>query len=65
MTKWTYRILMTVLSANVVLGLWIVGSRQPEPTQCINGIIMVPDRGGDMWVQRGMWPTHCIMVDKD
>jgi len=56
---------MTVLAINVVLGLWIVGTRQPEPTQCINGIIMVPDRVGDMWVQRGMWPTHCIMVDKD
>ena len=36
----------------------------PQP-QCLNGIVMVPDKNGDMWIQTGLWATHCMPIDKD
>ena len=63
MKDWIFRILMTLMAANLCLIIWIMYTT-PQP-QCLNGIVMVPDKGGDMWVQKGLWATHCMPVDKD
>jgi hypothetical protein len=65
MTEWRFRTLMAIMA--VWLGLILYGLIMYKPPQsmCLNGIVMVPDKGGDMWVQKGLWATHCMPVDKD
>jgi len=63
MNTWVYRILMTLLIANIGIGVYALANQKPPQEMCINGILMQPH--GDMWQQKGMWPTHCINVDKD
>jgi hypothetical protein len=65
MSKWTYRILMALLACNIVIGGYVLVKYTPPTPLCLNGIVMVPDKSGDMWVQKGLWATHCIPVDKD
>jgi hypothetical protein len=65
MSTWTFRILMTLMAINLCFVLYAAFTyRAPEP-MCLNGIVMVPDKSGDMWVQKGVWATHCMPVDKD
>lgn len=65
MSTLTYRILMALLACNIVIGAYVVITYKPPQTMCLGGIVMVPDKGGDMWVQRGLWATHCMPIDKD
>jgi predicted small integral membrane protein len=65
MSTWTYRILMALLAANLVLALYMAWTYHPPAPQCLNGIVMVPNKTGDMWVQKGLWATHCMPVDRD
>jgi len=65
MSKWTFRTLMTILSIVIISQFVMLAIAQPPQSMCLNGIVMVPDKGGDMWVQKGLWATYCIPVDKD
>ena len=65
MKDWIFRILMTLMAANLCLIIWSLFMYSPPQPLCLNGIVMVPDKGGDMWVQKGLWATHCMPVDKD
>jgi len=65
MNKWTYRTFVTLLAINMTLGVYVLVTYQPPAPMCLNGIVMVPNKSGDMWVQKGLWATYCIPVDKD
>lgn len=65
MSTWTFRALMTLLVCNFLFGIYVVASYKPPQSICLNGIVMIPDKGGDMWVQKGLWATYCMPVDKD
>jgi hypothetical protein len=65
MSKWTFRTLMTILSIVIISQFVMLAIARPPQSMCLNGIVMVPDKGGDMWVQKGLWATYCIPVDKD
>ena len=65
MSTWIFRTLMTVLGIVIISQFVILALTQPPQSMCLNGIVMVPDKGGDMWVQKGLWATHCMPVDKD
>ena len=65
MSTWTFRTLMTLLAINLAVGLYAAFTHKaPEPL-CLNGVVMIPYKTGDMWVQKGLWATHCMPVDKD
>ena len=65
MSNWTFRGLMALLVCNFLFGIYAVVTYKPPQSLCLNGIVMIPDKGGDMWVQKGLWATHCMPVDKD
>ena len=65
MNTWVYKTLMTVLGIVIISQLVALALAPTPQPMCLNGIVMVPDKGGDMWVQRGLWATHCMPVDKD
>ena len=56
---------MALLACNFIVGAYVLVTYTPPTPLCLNGIVMVPDKGGDMWVQKGLWATYCIPVDKD
>jgi hypothetical protein len=63
MSEWLYRSMMAILAIMFVGQVYIIVT-QPEPVVgCINNIIM--EQHQDMWIQKGIWPRHCIMTDKD
>jgi hypothetical protein len=65
MNVWIYRILMGLLSVNILFGVYALATYQAPPKQCLNGIVMIQDKNKDMYVQQGLWPTYCITIDKD
>ena len=65
MNTWVYRSLMTLLAVNFAFGVYAIATYTPPTPMCLGGIVMVPDKSGDMWVQKGLWATHCMPVDKD
>lgn len=65
MNKWIYRIFMTLVCSMVAVSIFMMLISKPPQTMCLGGIVMTPDKGGDMWVQKGLFPTHCMPVDKD
>lgn len=65
MNTWIYRLVMTLLAVNILIGAYVLVTHTPPTPQCLGGIVMVPDKGGDMWVQKGPWATYCMPVDKD
>jgi len=65
MNTWVYRTLMTVLGIVIVSQLVFLVTAKPPQVMCLNGVVMVQDRAGDMWVQKGLWATQCMPVDKD
>ena len=56
---------MALLAVNIAIGGYMLAVYTPPTPMCLGGIVMVPDKSGDMWVQRGLWATHCMPVDKD
>ena len=65
MNEWLYRILMTLLVANILIGVYAVATYKAPPTHCLNGIVMVQDKNKEMYVQQGLWPTYCMPITKD
>lgn len=65
MNTWVYRTVMAVLGIAIISQLVMIALARPPQAMCLNGIVMVQDRAGDMWVQKGLWATHCMPVDKD
>jgi len=65
MNKWIYRIFMGLLWSMIVVSIFMMLISKPPQGMCLGGIVMTPDKGGDMWVQKGLFPTHCMPVDKD
>ena len=65
MNKWIYRIFMGLLWSMIVVSIFMMLISKPPQVMCLGGIVMTPDKGGDMWVQKGLFPTHCMPVDKD
>ena len=63
MTDWVFRGLMAVLATLIVLQLYVVATARPRPEMCLLGIVM--QQHEDMWVQKGMWPSRCVPIDKD
>lgn len=63
MSNWTYRILMTILAIVFISQLVVIVLTKPKPVACINGVIM--EQHEDMWVQRGIFATQCMAIDKD
>jgi hypothetical protein len=65
MNKWVYRILMGLLWSMIMFGIFDAVTTKPPQEMCLAGIVMVQDKGGDWWVQKGLFPTHCVQIDKD
>jgi hypothetical protein len=65
MTEWRFRSLMAIMAVWLTICVYSIIIYKPPQAMCLNGIVMVPDKGGDMWVQKGLWATYCIPVDKD
>ena len=65
MSNWTFRILMTLMAFNLAVGLYAAFTYEAPATMCLNGYVMVHHKSGDMWVQKGLLPEHCVEVDKD
>jgi hypothetical protein len=65
MSKWMFRILMALMAVNLAVCLYAAFTYEPPAEMCLNGLVMVPHKSGDMWVQKGLLPEHCILVDKD
>jgi hypothetical protein len=65
MNPWIFRTLMTIMGIVIASQVIMLALTPPAQSMCLGGIVMVPDRGGDMWVQKGLWATHCMPVDKD
>lgn len=63
MNDWVFKGLMAVLATLIVLQLYVVATAKPQPEQCLLGIVM--QQHEDMWVQKGMWPSRCVPIDKD
>jgi len=63
MNDWVYRIFMTVLIANIGIGVYAVYTAPQPDIACLNGIVMV--RKDSMYVQRGLMfgPEHCMAID--
>ena len=59
----TYRIIMALLLANIGIGVYATVTYMNPPQTCINGIVMQPK--GDMMVQSGLLPVHCMPISKD
>jgi hypothetical protein len=56
---------MAVLVINILFGVYAVATYQAPPKHCLAGIVMVLDKDKDMYVQQGLWPTHCMPIDRD
>jgi hypothetical protein len=56
---------MAVLGIAIISQLVMIALAKPPQAMCLNGIVMVPDKAGGMWVQRGLWATQCMPVDQD
>jgi hypothetical protein len=65
MNKWVYRILMSVLGVMIATQVYVAVTTVAPTPQCLLGIVMVPDKNKDMYVQQGLWPTYCVPIDKD
>jgi hypothetical protein len=65
MNKWVYRILMSVLGIMIATQIYVAVTTVAPTPQCLIGIVMVPDKNKDMYVQQGLWPTYCVAIDKD
>jgi len=65
MNPWIFRTLITVLGLVIVSQMVMLALAQPPQSMCLGGIVMVQNKAGDMWVQKGLWATHCMPVDKD
>jgi hypothetical protein len=63
MNTWMYRIAMTLVAINLVMAVIMVVTAKPLPEMCLDGIIM--QQHELMWTQKGLWPTHCMPIDKD
>jgi len=62
-SEWLYRGMMALLAIMFIGQVYIIATT-PEPmVGCVNGIIM--EQHADMWVQKGVWPRHCVEIDKD
>ena len=63
MSDWLYRIMMTILGI-ILISQLVVLALAPQPmVGCVNGLIM--EQHKDMWVQKGLLPQHCVLVDLD
>lgn len=63
--KYGFNILFTLLAVNIAVGIYVAVTTPPTPTYCLSGIVMVQDKGGDYMVQPGIFPRHCMAIDKD
>jgi len=53
------------MASNLAICLYAAFTYEAPATMCLNGLVMVEHRSGDMWVQKGLLPEHCVEVDKD
>lgn len=65
MNKWVYRILMSVLGIMIATQIYVAVTTEPIPKHCLAGIVMVLDKNKDMYVQQGLWATHCMPIDRN
>jgi len=66
MSKWTFRILMTLMAVNLAVCVYAAVSYEAPVAQCINGYVMVPSRDRTMYVQRAVIVAErCIAIDTD
>ena len=65
MNRCIYIILMGLLWSMIVVSIFSAVTNKSPQVMCLGGIVMTPDKGGDMWVQKGLFTTHCMPVDKD
>ena len=63
MSTITYRIIMALLLAYIGIGVYAAVTYMNTPQTCINGIVMQPK--GDMMVQSGLLPAHCMPISRD
>ena len=63
MSTITYRIIMALLLANIGIGVYAAVTYMNPPQTCIMGIVMQPK--GDMMVQSGLLPAHCMPISRD
>jgi hypothetical protein len=54
---------MALLLANIGIGVYAAVTYMNPPQTCINGIVMQPK--GDMMVQSGLLPAHCMPISRD
>lgn len=65
MNDWIYRAIMAALVVNILFGAYALFTYQAPPKHCLSGIVMVQDKDKEMYVQHGLWPTHCMPISRD
>jgi len=57
-------LLVTVVAAGILAIQLTIKANTPQPQElCLNNIVMV--KHDDMWVQKDLWPQHCVAISKD
>jgi hypothetical protein len=63
MSKWTFGLCLVLLTISPTLSVRGLLTYKPPQELCLLNIVMV--KGTDMYVQKGLWPTHCVNISKD
>jgi len=63
MNIWLFRTMMTILAVCVISQIVILALTPQPIVGCVNGLIM--EQHGDVWLQKGLLPQHCLLIDKD
>jgi len=65
LTKWLFRVLFTLLALNLILAVYKLISAPPVGYECLGGIVMTYNPHKDMYTQPGLFPEHCVTLDRD
>jgi len=63
LNKWTFRTLMGLCVISLLFSAYDIVTYKAPQELCLANIVMV--KGTDMYVQKGLWPTHCVAISKD
>jgi len=58
-----YKIMMVILAVVFISQVIAIIITPPPVVACVNGYIM--EQHNLMWVQKGILPQHCVLVDPD
>lgn len=63
MNAWIFRICLVLLTISLTLSIHGLLTYKPPQELCILNVVMV--KSGDMYVQKGLLPQHCVAISVD